>query len=201
MHKSFLQQTEEYVTSILMTKTPSSRTYHNFAHTKNVLNSAIEIGIGENLNPDEMELIQIAAWFHDLGYIERTEGHEEISAMFASQFLNDLHFPNDKTDIVIECVLATKVPQSPKTKLEMIMCDADLNHIGREVFFEQNDLYRSELENTLKRKLSENEWLVQTIDFLNRHKFFTDYAIKNFSPNKESVIKKLQMQLEALNTK
>ncbi|MBX3007262.1 MAG: HD domain-containing protein [Melioribacteraceae bacterium] len=201
MHKSILQQTEEYVSSILMTKTPSSRTYHNFAHTKNVLNSAIEIGIGENLNPEDMELIQIAAWFHDLGYIERTEGHEEISAMFASQFLNEIHFPHDKTDIIIGCVLATKVPQSPKTKLEMIMCDADLNHIGREVFFEQNDLYRSELENTLKRKLTESEWLVQTIDFLNRHRFFTDYALKNFSINKESVIKKLQLQLDALNTK
>jgi 3-oxoacyl-[acyl-carrier-protein] synthase III len=83
----------------------------------------------------------------------------------------------------------------------MIICDADLNHIGREVFFEQNELYRSELENTIKRKLSENEWLVKTIDFLNRHQFFTDYAIKNFSLNKEAVVKKLQAQLENLNTK
>ena len=31
---------------------------------------------------------------------------------------------------------ATKIPQTPLTKLEEIICDADLDYLGREDFFE-----------------------------------------------------------------
>ncbi|MCX6169001.1 MAG: hypothetical protein NTX65_06670 [Ignavibacteriales bacterium] len=198
MHKSHLQKVEDYVLFILTERTPIQNRYHSVAHTQDVVNSSIEIGIGENLTPDEMEIVQISAWFHDIGYIDKSEGHEEISAMYASNFLSEENYPADRIEAVIGSIIATKVPQKPKNKLEKIICDSDLNHIGRKVFFERNDLFRIEYENQINRKLSEYEWITKTIDFITRHHFFTEYALKNFSAQKEINLKILQEQLDQI---
>jgi predicted metal-dependent HD superfamily phosphohydrolase len=198
MHKSYLQKVEDYVLSILTERTPVQNTYHNPAHTKDVVSSSIEIGTAENLSQDEMEIIQIAAWFHDVGYIDKSESHEELSAMYASNFLTEENYPADKIDLIIGCILATKVPQNPKNKLEKIICDSDLNHIGRNTFFERNDLFRLEYENQMKRRLTEYEWMTKTIDFITRHLFFTDYALKNFSGQKKENLRVLQEQLDQI---
>ena len=200
MHKSHLQKVEEYVLSILNERTPVENTYHTLDHTKDVVHACIEIGIKENLTPDEMEMIQIAAWFHDIGYIEKTAGHEEISAMYASNFLTEENYPSDRIDIIIACILATKVPQSPKNKLEKIICDADLNHLGKKIFFERNDKYRTEVQNNQHRILSEYEWITKTIDFVTRHRFFTEYAILTFSEQKKENLRDLQDQLNLILT-
>lgn len=198
MHKSHLQQVEDYVLSILTERTPIQNKYHSVAHTQDVVNSSIEIGIGEKLTPDEMEIVQIAAWFHDIGYIEKSEDHEEISAMYVSNFLSVENYPADRIELIIGCILATKVPQKPKNKLEKIICDSDLNHIGRKIFFERNDLFRLEFENHMKRKLTEYEWIIKTIDFVTRHRFFTEYALKNFSEQKKENLRILQEQLDQI---
>ncbi len=198
MHKSHLQMTEDYVQALLAQRTPQKNTYHNLAHTQNVVSASIEIGTGEHLNPEEMDILQIAAWFHDTGYIEKSSGHEEISAMFASNFLSENGYPHDRIDKIVKCILATKVPQNPKSKLENILCDADLHHLGKKYFFEQNDKFRPEFEYHKGRKLTEYEWLVTTIDFATRHRFFSDYAVKNFSGQKDENIKILLDQLEKL---
>lgn len=198
MHKSALQLTEEYVISILEKETPEQNSYHNLDHTKDVVNSVIEIAIAENLLPDDLELVQIAAWFHDIGYIRQSAGHEEISAMYASEFLTGIDFPNDRIDTIIGCILATKVPQKPKNLFEKILCDADLNHLGRVHFFERNNMFRYEFETMTNKKLSDREFLVKTIDFLTRHTFFTNYAIAHFSENKKNFLIQLQNQLDQI---
>lgn len=198
MHKTHLQKTEDYVLSLLKERTSFQNKYHSLAHTQKVVEAAIEIGIGERLSPEEMEMIQIAAWFHDLGYIETSSGHEEIGAMHASNFLIEENYPSEKIDLIVNCILATKVPQNPKSKMEKILCDADLSHIGRNNFFEMNDKFRSEFESHRGRKLTEIEWLTTTIDFITRHRFFTDYSINNFTEQKLKNIKLLQDQLDRI---
>lgn len=198
MHKSHLQRVEDYVLSILTEKTPIQNKYHSVAHTKDVVNSSIEIGIGEKLTPDEMEMIQIAAWFHDIGYVEKSEDHEEISAMYASNFLSEENYPSERIEYIIGCIIATKVPQRPKNKLEEIICDSDLNHIGRKIFFQRNDIFRIEYENHIGHKLTEYEWITKTIDFVTRHRFFTEYALKNFSEQKKENLRILQEQLDKI---
>jgi len=198
MHKSTLEKVEEYVEHILRVKSPLNNTYHNLAHTRDVVQSSIEIGIGEKLTPAELEMVQIAAWFHDIGYIEKPEGHEEVSSMYASNFLNEENYPDDRIEKIIGCILATKIPQNPKTKLEQILCDSDLNHLGRKEFSVRNDYFRKEQEYYRKRKLSDTEWLASTIDFMTRHHFHSVYAVTNFSEIKETNIKELQNQLDQI---
>ncbi len=195
MHKQILELTEDYVRAIIASKIPP-KIYHNLAHTEDVVNSSIEIGVGEHLASDELELIQIAAWFHDLGYFEKQAGHERVSVVYARNFLLDNHYHADKIEKIAGCILSTNFPQKPHNKLEEIICDADLSYLGRRSFFERNDLFRNELEHYSNSKLSEIEWLTKTINFLNQHHFFTDYALKNFNPQKEKNISVLKEQLE-----
>lgn len=193
-----LQLAEEYASRMILERSPRQNLYHNLEHTKDVVNAAIEIAKGENLSNEGLEIVTLAAWFHDLGYIEKTSGHEEISAMFASNFLIDQNYEQAKIDKVVGCIMATKVPQHPKNHLEKIMCDADLNHLGRKTFIDRNNLFRSEFEHYFKRRLTESEWLIKSIEFVSQHNFFTDYAQKTFSDIQSENLALLQQQLDSL---
>lgn len=198
MNSDLLSEVKEYATKLIEEKSSKDYFYHTIAHTKDVVNAVYEISKEEKLSDEELEIVLIAAWFHDTGYTEKVVGHEEISAMYASNFLTDNNFSTEKIDEVIACILATKVPQKPNSLLQEVMCDADLNHLGRENFFERNELYKKELEAIHKKKLSEIEFLTTTIAFMNEHHFFTNYAKDIFQPQKEKNIQKLIEQLNSL---
>lgn len=198
MLKSYLNSTSTYVLSILTTRTLVENFYHDVNHTKEVVQSALEIGIGEKLSESKLEMIQIAAWFHDVGYIEKTEGHEKVSVKYARKFLAELKYPSNKIKIIIDAILATKIPQRPKNKFEKILCDADLFHFGKETFFDRNNKYRVEFENHLGHKLSEHDWLVKTIDFVKNQNFFTNYAKRNFNDQKKENLRQLNEQLQLI---
>ena len=199
MQETCLNNVRNYVLSLLTTRTPIENFYHDVNHTKEVVQSVIEIGTGEKLSADELEIIQIAAWFHDVGYIEKTDGHEKISAEYARKFLTKLQYPVGKIEIIVGAIHATKVPQKPKDKFQKLLCDADLFHLGKETFFERNDKYRVEYENHLGQKLSERDWLIKTIDFIKDQNFFTDYVKSNFGDQKKENLKQLQEQLQQIS--
>ncbi len=198
MQKSYLNSVKDYVSSLLTTRTPIENFYHDVNHTKEVVRSAIEIGIGEKLSEDELEMVQIAAWFHDVGYIEKTAGHEKVSVEYAKEFLTKLQYPSNNIEIIIEAILATKIPQKPKNKFDKILSDADLIHLGKEIFFDRNNKYRVEFENYLGHKLSERDWLTKTIDFVNDQNFHTNYARRNFSDQKKENLRMLNEQLQRI---
>ena len=198
MQKSYLHSVEDYVSSLLTTRTPIENFYHDIHHTKEVVRSATEIGIGEKLSEDELEMVQIAAWFHDVGYIEKTDGHEKVSVEYAREFLTELHYSSKKIEIIIGAILATKIPQKPKNKFEKTLCDADVFHLGKETFFDRNDKYRVEFENYLGYKLSEKDWLIKTIDFVTDQNFHTDYAKRNFNDQKKENLRLLKEQLQRI---
>ena len=129
MQEPYLNKVRNYVLSLLTTRTRVENFYHDVTHTNEVVQSAIEIGIGEKLSEDELEMVQIAAWFHDVGYIEKTDGHEEVGIQYARKFLTGEQYPTNKIEIISGCILATRVPQKPINKLEKILCDADLFHL------------------------------------------------------------------------
>lgn len=198
MENNLIKKVEEYVTSFLMERSPKQNLYHSLDHTKEVVAAVVEIGNGEKVSSDELELLTIAAWFHDSGYIEKTKGHEELSAMFASGFLSENNYPQEKIEKIVNCILATRVPQHPKNHLEKVLCDADLSHLGRTSFEKRNNMFRTEFEHYYGRKLTEHEWLIKTIEFLSQHNYFTDYAQNQFSAIQDDNLKLLQSQLDNL---
>jgi len=201
MNNSLLKKAEEYVLSILYERTPQEHVYHDVNHTQEVIASARKIGEAVQLSDSELEIVQLAACFHDTGYVEISEGHEELSAQYAREFLMSEGYPADKIDKVTNCILATRVPQNPQNILEEVVCDADLSHLGKKNFVNRNDLFRVEFEYHFGRSLTELEWLEKSIEFISSHHFFTFFAKQELDPLKLKNLEKLKKMLADIKAK
>jgi predicted metal-dependent HD superfamily phosphohydrolase len=200
MNPRLLEKAEDYVLSILYAKASPENVYHDVIHTREVISSCKIIGEAESLSDSELEILQIAACFHDLGYVDVSEGHEERSAEYARQFLLEENYPEEKIDIVCNCILSTKIPQKPQNLLEEILCDADLSHLGKKDFVFRNDLFRLEFEFHFGRSLSEVEWLEKSIEFISSHRFFTNYAQNMLEHLKQKHLGEMKRMLDKLKS-
>ena len=190
-----LTKVSEYVTSLLQDNLPEGCVYHNIEHTLNVVESAKLIGEHSGLSKEDMEVLLLAAWFHDTGMINLYIGHEEKSIELFMKFSNENHFPEEITEKVPLLIRATKIPHNPNSLLEKIICDADLSHIGKKGFRGRAKLLRQEWENMLGNKYSDIEWLKSNIDFLSNNKFNTDYAREIFEEQRHLNIEKMKKRL------
>ena len=171
--------------------------YHNLVHTQQVVQAAAQIAAHYRLQDDELLAVYVAAWFHDAGYL-MGEGkvHEENGSKEALVFLQQQQVPENVQAMVQGAIMATKMPQSPHTLVEQIVCDADLSHLGSKDFADRNKLLRHELELTYEREIPAVKWLTNNIAFLTAHHYWTDYAQTLFKQQKEENLAKLQKKLE-----
>ena len=142
-----------------------------------------------------MEILLLAAWFHDTGLIYTYTGHEEKSIEIFNGFINQNRLPAEKIERVANLIRATKIPRNPTDLLEKIICDADLSHIGQKGFQKRVKLLRQEWENMLGKKFSDIEWMNSNIDFLTNNKFNTNYAKQVFEEQKQKNLEKLKKRL------
>ena len=186
---------ELYVDTLFKEESPNENVYHDATHTREVVEAVQKIGSASGLSKEDLEIVTIAAWFHDTGYVVKGNGHEEISAENAKYFLSKHNYDKDKTDKVIKCILATKVPHDPKNLLDEVICDADLHHLGKKSFFDRNELFRVENEVKNDKTFNEVEWLRNNINFFFKHKFFTEYARNKYEDQKNENLLKIQKKL------
>jgi len=153
-------------------------TYHNSAHTKDVINEATLLARHDQLGTREIELLTVAAAYHDAGYLVQAVDNEGIGAELAqAAMLKDGDFKHDEIELVMQMILDTKVnPDSsapittPTHKLSGYLLDADLANFGRDDFFEKKDLYCREVG----EEPSENDR--QALQLLERHRWWTPAA-------------------------
>ncbi len=188
-----------YVTKLFKEKLPKWAIYHDLWHTLETVEGCNEIGKGSGLLEQDLEILYIAAWFHDTGYIFKVIGHEEKSSELAFEFLNANNFQSDKINKVIDCIMATKITIQPKNLIESVICDADLISLGRPDYFEKNNLLKSETELRKNIKIEELQWLKRSFDFLSVHKFSTEYARKYYEHQQKMNIQKLKELIEKYN--
>jgi len=189
---NILKSVEQYVFDTLKSGTPSEFVYHDINHTTEVVEACEKIGKKSGLSDDDIEILLIAAWFHDVGYLETSEQHEEQSAKAARKFLEENNYPEKKINRITSAIMSTKLPTSPKDLLEEVLCDADLLHVGKEEFFDKSDLFRAELERRNKKPMDDIFWLNKNIDFVTSHKFYTQFAREQFEEQKNTNLLKLQ---------
>jgi len=191
-NKSITQAVSEYVYDLMKDKLPGIYVYHNYKHTTEVVDAIKKIGNKSDLTEDDLEIVSIAGWFHDSGFTQKYENHEDASIEIAKNFLKDNNYPEEKIEKVVNCINATRFPQDPKNLLEEIICDADLFHLGTKEYDDKSDLLRVEWEKTGNKEYSQLDWIKVNIDFLLSHKFYTKYAKKNLEENKTDILVKLQ---------
>ena len=177
-------QIKQHVVNKLKEGLAESLTYHNLDHTLDVLDQAIKIAKKENItNPDDMLLLQVSALYHDIGFLDTYNGHEERSCAIAADELTCFGFNPVQIDKVVGMIRATRVPQTPLSRLEEIICDADLDYLGRSDFFKIGDgLYLEFLEQQIVANVQ--QWDMLQISFLENHRYFTQSSLKRRQKNK-----------------
>jgi uncharacterized protein len=184
------QDMKLFVSNLLNEKLPPFYYYHNGGHTLYVMEKAIEIGHHENCTEKEIDLLSAAALWHDAGFINTYSNHEKESCLLARQFLPAYGYSAADTAIVCGMIMATKMPQSPKTRLEAIVADADLEYLGTQYAGERADALYRELQH-LNPSLTQKQWLKTQITFLQNHQYFTAFCKKNRDPGKQAYLRKL----------
>lgn len=192
-----VNRAKDHVVLQLSLKLPASITYHSTHHTAEVVNSAMEIADEQDLNDADKEILGLAAWFHDIGYIDGKEGHEERSAKVATAFLQSHDYPASQIEKIVGCILATRMPQDPQSNLEQILCDADMMHLASDDYFKKSDLLHKELTETNICNVNETEWLEMNKDFLTNHCFFTSYAKGKYTGKVKDNLRKVCERLNS----
>lgn len=189
-----------------MTKLDTRLTYHSWSHTVDEVLPRVCSIMGHLLckqplahNPltlhEELLIVKTAALFHDTGFIDRYKNNEEMGCKRARHMLPQFGYKQHQVDRICNCIMATKMPQSPGDNLlARILCDADLAYLGTDSFLKRAEDLRLERNAILGTDCSEEGWREQTIEFLKNHSFFTQAAKELFDEQKQKHLKSLLMQ-------
>ena len=175
--------------------------YHNWQHSKNVCEEAVKIATHSGLDSATIENIAIAALFHDVGYEINSDEHEKRGAEIAEEFLLTKGIKQERINKIKNLILATKVFTPPESFEEMVMKDADLSHLGKPHFFKNYYNLQKELNTVFQMGIDDEEWCRSTIEFINKQKFYTDYAKKHYTPVKMENLRQLIKMKEDGNSK
>ena len=192
--KKIIDAAAAYAASLLSEKLSPEFIYHNLAHTLDVVQNVIEIGTNSNFEKEKLDLVQLAAIFHDIGWTKSINSHEEAGSNIAREFLASQNV--DETDIkeICELILSTEHNATPGTLGQKILHDADILHIGKKKFYSKSLALKSEIEHIEKKRISELSWIEFTLDYFNKNKFLTDYVIENYSNKRQKNISKLNIK-------
>jgi len=173
--------------------------YHTPAHTLDVMISAESIAVNEGIT-DENELLKLrlATLFHDTGYLVSPVEHERYSCDIARKELANYVKDPALMEEICDLIMATMIPQQAKSKLAMIICDADLDYLGRKDYYEIAQKLKDEFK---QRGLitSDAQWCRMQIEFMKSHSFFTATSKKLREPEKQKRIHELEQQLITLS--
>lgn len=184
------EKVREFIVEKLQRELPAVYRYHSFAHVMDVYAAAEELAALEGLSDYETSLLRTAVLYHDCGFTEQSQNHELIGCRIARETLPNFNYSAAELDTICAMIMATKIPQNPHNLMEKIICDADLDYLGRDDFWEiGNKLYQELL--SLGAIESELEWNRLQVRFLQQHEYFTDSAKRLRAAKKEEHLQKL----------
>jgi len=181
-----IEKADDFILNLFKEKLPNTFVYHNHTHSKRVFKSINEIIENSDVSDKEAKILRLAALLHDTGYTVKREGHEEESVKIATEFLESNNVDKDIIEGVNKCIIATKFKDKPNSPLEEMIRDADASHFGKDYFTEASEFLRQEYKSQGLKKYSPREWRDENIKVLiEKHQFYSDYALKNWQKQKE----------------
>lgn len=186
---------QEFMLNKLEKELPSYLYYHNVKHTVDVVTQVELIGWGEGVSEEEILLLKTAALFHDAGHIMGYDEHEYKSTLIAREMLPQYGYTQKQIDDICDIIMATKLPPQPQNVLQRIICDADLDYLGRADFIPVSNTLFEELKEQ-KKIQSLNEWNKLQIKFISRHQYFTHTAQILREVYKQAQIERIKALIE-----
>ena len=187
---------ERYVLRMLSEQLTRDHWYHDLEHTLQVRRVAMEIGERLELAEEELEILELAALFHDTGFTEVYEGHESVSMRIARVFLSEWSSPEERRDKVLRCIDSTRLHRQPETLLEQIICDADLSNLAQSDYLRRAEDLRHEWETFRKERYGKTDWHALNREFMKGHYYHTEIARELFDEGKEANLEMLKDLVE-----
>lgn len=176
-NEQLITAVRDFVTELFTQRVRPQFVFHSLEHTEDVVEACSYMAEHHSLMADDRLVLMLAAWLHDTGYVKsEPAGHEAESIRIATEFLTAHGVDATIIQRVGSCIEATRMPQSPVSLIEKILCDADLYHLATSDFRARSQLLKQEQEAVLDRKISQKEWRKNNISFLEAHRYFTEYG-------------------------
>lgn len=186
---------ERFILSKLKKELSPKLHYHSYDHSKDVTRQAERIAIGEGITDEDLFLLKSAASYHDAGFVQQYDKNEPIGAKMAEEILPNFGYTTTHIGRIKELIYVTQIPHQPKNKLEEIICDADLDYLGRDDFHEIADRLRRELREHGKID-SDRKWDEIQVSFLTQHRYFTKTSLESRKAKKLQNLAEIKARLE-----
>jgi class 3 adenylate cyclase/predicted metal-dependent HD superfamily phosphohydrolase len=186
---------ERHIMKVLEDGLDTNLHYHCIGHTLDVVRAAESIAIQEGVTDESLYLLKSAATYHDAGFVEKYDKNEPIGARMAVEILPSYGYTKEQIETVRQLIFVTEIPHKPKNNLEEIICDADLDYLGRNDFHEIADRLRLELREHGKIN-SDRQWDELQVNFLTQHKYFTETAKRLRDEKKEMNLEEVKERLQ-----
>ena len=182
---------QEMVLDMLEKGLPPNLFYHNLKHTVDVVTEVELIGWAEGISDEDVLLLKTAALFHDLGHTISYDSHELHGTEIARQILPKFNYSGDQIEKICKLIMSTKMPPNPTDLLEEIICDSDLDYLGRIDFIPVSNTLYEELK--VRDKIGTlNDWNKMQLSFISNHQYFTKTARKLREVNKQIQIERIR---------
>ena len=201
-HTPRLKIVDQYIKELFRDELPDGIKYHDADHTlhptKGVVAVANSIAISENISEHDRELLITAAYFHDTGYIREYDKNEPIAARMAGRILKLIGYKPNEVKKIQKMILSTDLERTPRTHVEKIICDADLDHFGREDFFKLDAKLREGRRIRGIDVSDDEKWFKGTLKVIKKHRFYTESQKKLREKKKQRNIEKLLTKLDTI---
>ncbi|WKK66339.1 HD domain-containing protein [Lutimonas zeaxanthinifaciens] len=177
--------------NLLNSELPDTLHYHSIRHTKSALQNCEEYLSYYKINGIKAKLLRLGVLMHDIGFTVSTHNHEDEGVKIAKRLMLKHKFSQKEIELVSGLIMATKIPQRPKNLLQKIICDVDLDYLGRKDYYEISELLYMEIREN-SEIIDRFMWNKIQIDFLIKHYYHTEYAIEKRQPFKEQRINELK---------
>jgi predicted metal-dependent HD superfamily phosphohydrolase len=204
-HTPRLKVVDQYIRELFKDELPDGIKFHDADHTlhptRGVVSVANRIAISENVSENERELIIAAAYFHDTGYIREYDKNEPIAARTAGRILKIIGYNPDEIEKVQKMILSTDLDREPTTLIEKILCDADLDNLGRDDFFKLDGKLREGRRIRGLDVSDDAKWYRGTLSVMKNHRYYTESQKKVREKGKRKNIEKLLNRLAEIEKK
>ena len=192
-----VERAKEYVVRYLSVGLNTAFHYHDLSHTLDVFESSARIGKLEKIHSEDLILLETAALFHDIGMTKQYDDHETASEGIARSVLPGFGYNPEAIEKICKLIMATKMPVSPFSLPEQILCDADLDYLGRNDFFMRSFQLQMEWQHFGVLCTDTVGWLRYEADFLSRHEFNTKSAHATRDTGKQKNLSLIQTFLKS----
>jgi len=182
---------QEIILDKLEKELPDYLFYHNVKHTVDVVTEVELIGWGEGCSDEEILLLKTAGLFHDVGHTVAYDNHEYFGTEIAREMLPKYNYTPEQIERICKIIMSTKLPPKPTDLLENIICDSDLDYLGRSDFIPVSNTLYEELKAQNKMG-SLNDWNKIQVKFISGHQYFTETARSLREVNKQLQIERIQ---------